>query len=503
MFAQDFTFLKVFVNDLDISLQVEYGSLEVSQKITSQVDSASFTVRKAGSKTFTPVYGDEVSVYDGDVKIFGGTIVTIQQQHAVGTRGIEYDIKCVDHTYTLDKTLVARTYEGQTITEIIEDIIATYAPTFTTTGVSSSFIIDKIVFNQIAISTCLKRLADIVNYDWYVSEEKDINFFARYEKVAPFDLTDTNGNYINKTLRRNADGSQVANRIKLRGGEYNGLTYSDSITVSGNDSKSFKLPYRFANLTVLLNTVSQNVGIDFIDDFSANDVLYNFQEQMIRFENNLFAGDIIEFSGNPKVPVFAVAEDPVSIAEYGTIEKLIRDDSIESNVVARRRANAELYAYAEPVIDAKFRTYTSGLRAGMILRIQSDVQGIDDELIIKGLTFRMRDHDSFHYDVELISTKRYDFITLMQKILEPDPRPGDERETSEDIFTDTQLVTVQEETEVVASFDDEQQVETQENILLDPLGDDTDAIYVLSPYTPNGQLDTKRPGRIGISLVAY
>lgn len=496
--------IQILVNTVDVTDQIEQGTLEVVQRITNQVDSANFSVRKAGSKTLTPAYGDDVEIYDGATKIFGGTIISVQQAPTAGPGGIEYDVRCVDHTYAFDKTLASKTYTGDSITDIITDLVASYAPTFTVANVSSGFIIEKIVFNQVPLSTCLKRLADIVNYDWYIDEEKDVHFFQKYANTAPFNLTDTDGNHIYKTLRRNSDGSQVANRIKVRGGEYNGSTYNDSITVSGNDSKAFTLPYRFANLTVSLNTVAQSVGIDFIDDFTSKDVLYNFQEQMIRFENNLTAGDVIAFSGNPKVPVFAVVEDPVSIAEYGKIEKLLRDDSIESNDVARRRANAELYAYAEPVIDAKFKTYTAGLRAGMVISIESANQNIAaEELMIKTLTFRMRDHGNFTYEADLVSTKRYDFITLLQKILEPDPRPDDEREVSEEIFTDTQNVTCQDETESVVAFADDAQVEAQENMIIDPFGDDTDAIYVLSPYTPTSQTDTKRPGRLGISMVVY
>ena len=483
------------------------GTLFVQQKITNQVDTASFTTKKAGAKTLTPEYGEEIEIYDGATKIFGGTLMTVAQLPMTQAGGIQYDVEAVDWTYDLDRRLASRTYTNETIQDIIADLVDSYAPTFTYANSTSTFLIEKIVFNQVPISTCLKRLAAIVNYDWYVDEDKDVHFFPKYANSAPYGLTDTNGNHIYRDLRRNADGSQVANRIKVRGGMYDGETYTDIITVVGNDTKTFKLPYGFANLVVELDTgggfIAQDVGIDFVDDFTSDDVLYNFQDQMIRFENALSDGDQIRFSGNPKVPVFVVAEDPVSIAEYGYVEKLVRDDSIESLAVARRRANAELYSCAEPVIDANFRTYTPGLRAGMIVRVQSDIQGTDDELIIKELTFSMRDESNFMYAASLVSTKRFDFITLLQSILEPDPRPGDERETSEDIFTDTQTITVQEEIEYVAPHEDEQQVEVQENYELDPLGDDTDAIYVLAEYTPTSQSDPYRPGRLGISLVAY
>lgn len=500
--------IQILINSVDVTNQISQGSINVVLRLTHQVDTASFNVLKAGSKTLEPAYGDDVEIYDGSSKIFGGTILSVTLTPVSNVEGSFFAVQCVDHTYEMDKILAAKTYENMTVEDIIADLLSSYTTGFTSTNTSSTFVIEKIVFNQMPISACIKRLADILNYDWYVDQDKDVHFFDRYGNPAPFSVTDDNGNFIPQTLKRVSDGSEVVNRVKVRGGEYNGVLFSDKITVSGNNSKSFKLPYRFANLTITLDTgggpVAKTVGVDFIDDFTTKNVLYNFQEQTFRFENNLANGNIIAFSGNPKVPVFSVSEDPVSIEQYGTIEKLIRDDSIESNVIARRRASAELYAYSEPITDVKFLTNTSGLRAGQLINIQSAAQGINDDLIIKQVTFKMKGHDSFEYAVDLVSTRRYDFVTLLQKIIAPDPRASDAQEVSEQIFTDTQIVTVQEQTEFVAAFDDTtQQVQAQENYMLNPLGAGVNATYVLAPYTPTGQTDTKRPGRIGISFVVY
>lgn len=495
--------ISVLVNSVDVTSQIQQGSIEVSQKLTFEVDDAFFRFLKTPSKTFNPTYGDDVGIYDGATKIFGGTILTVQQTPLSGAAGTEVEVRCVDYSYLMDNLLAARVYENQTVEYIINDLISSYAPTFTTSNVASTFLIERIVFNQISISSCIKRLADILSYDWYVDENKDVSFFPKYTNSAPFAITDTNGNYIYKTLQRTSDGSQVANRIKVRGGTYDGNTFSDIITVNGSDTKSLTLPYQFSNLTVSVNGTPQSVGIDFIDDFTTDDVLYNYQESMIRFENPLANNDEVAFSGNPKVPVFAVAEDSDSIARFGRIEKLVRDDSIVSNVIARRRATAELYSCSEPIIDAKFSTYTPGLRAGMTIRTQSDIQGFDDELVIKTLTFRMRDSENFYYDVELISTRRYEFVTLLQKLLEPEAKQSDEREVSEEIFTDPQNITITEEINFVAYEEADETMTTSENYILDPLGAGVDAEYMLSLYTPTGQTDTKRPGRLDISLVAY
>lgn len=499
--------ITVKINTVDKTSLIADGSVNVVQRLTSEVDTASFQIRKTANRTLAPAYGDAVEIYDGATKIFGGTILSSVQTPATGPDGIVYDVRCVDHTYDLDRILASKTYENETIQDIISDLVSSYAPTFTTNNVSSTFTIEKIVFNQVPISTCLKRLADILMYDWYVDEDKDIHFFNREANSAPFELTDSNGNYVYKSLKRMVDGSQVVNRVKVRGGVYVGSVYTDVITVSGDDSKSFRLPYRFTNLTIDIDVgagwVSQDVGDDFVDDFTSYDVLYNKDTQSIRFESEMLNGDLIRFSGNRDTPVIAIAEDPDSIASYGVVEKLIRDDSIASNEVARRRAMAELYAYSEPIVDASFTTRTAGLRSGMLINTQSDIQGFDESLIIKTITFKQIDPSTFGYKVDLVSTKRNSFLTLLQKLIEPDPRPSDEVEISEQIYTDTQQIEVQEDIEMVTPVNDNQEIETQENYEIDPFGPDTDAIYVLGPYSPSSQSDTKRPGRLNISLVVY
>ena len=499
--------MQVIINTIDRTDHVVANTLMVRQNLTSQVDTAKFTIRKYGSRTYTPSYGDSVAVYDGAKKIFGGSVLSINESLLSGSQGLSFDIDCVDHTYEMDKLLVSRVYENQSIKDIVADVINTYAPTFDESGVSSTFIIDKIVFNQVTISSCLKKLAEIIRNDWYVDENKKVWMIDKYSDTAPFGLTDTAGNHVVKSLVRLIDGSQIVNRVKIRGGEYDGATFTDVITVKGNNSTSFTLPYRFSDLTIELDTgsgyIAKTVGIDNIDDFTSKDVLYNFQEKTIRFQSALLDNNKIRFSGKPKVRVFGVAEDPDSIAQYGKIEKLLRDNSIQSNAIARRRASAELYAYSDKLIEARFNTYQSGLRAGMTLNVQSDIRGNNDDLIIKSITFKPLDHTNFAYSVECISSKRYDLMQILSKLLEPEPLNTDEAEVSEEIFTDTQSVSITEEIDFVAAFeDDTQSVTISENTLLNPVLP-ANVEFVWSDYTPTGQTDTKRPGRFDISLTFY
>ena len=492
------------INTIDKSDFINWVSLSVTQNLTNLVDVASFTVRKFGDKTLEPVYNDDIEISDGTTKIFSGKILKVSES-VEASQGVVYSVSCVDHTYEFDKLLVGKTYKNKTISEIIADIITNYTPAgsgFTSNNATSTFLINKIVFNQIRPSDCLTRLADLLKYDWYIDEDKDVHFFSKETNSAPYNLTDTSGNFVYKSLKRNIDGSQLVNKVKVRGGEYDGDTYTDSITVSGDISKSFKLPYKMSNLTVKLNTVVQTVGVDFIDDFTSSDVLHNYQSQSFRFENVLTDGDVIEFSGNPKIRVFAVAQNAGSVSDYGVIEKLIRENDISSNEVARQRAQAELLAYSEKLIDAKFLTYDSGLRVGMNINVSSDKRGSYDSFLIKSLNFSTIDPNTFIYKVNCVSTKTIDFIQLLQKIIKAEPLDIDETETSEEIFSINEEVNIEENIEVINPYDVDEEVGITENLLIDPVDPD-DVVFVLAPYVPTSQFDTKRDGRLDISMQVY
>ena len=478
------------INDIDRSDLALTRYLKVEKIIDDAMDTCSFKMRK--NDTVTPVFLDDIKVYDGTDLIFGGVIVDIDYDYqSIGEKGVLITIKALDYSYLLEKRLISKTYESETIHDIIADMLSTNATDFDADNATIAISVDKVVFNQISIAQAIKRLADLLNYRWYVDVNKSVHLFEKESKTAPENLTDTSGNYVYRSLRRMASGAQLVNKVKIRGGEYEGDLYTDSITVSGNASKSFNLPYKMANLTVKLNTVAQDVGVDFINDFSADDVLYNYGNQSFRFETALTAGDIIEFSGNPKIRVFAIAEDSDSSDAYGVHEKMLRDNDINSNAIARKRASAELYAYAQPLVDASFFTYDKFLEVGMSILVTKTVSGSADTLIISKLSFQMLDPNTLGYKVELVSNKRLDLISMLSKLLQPDSLDVDETETSEEIFADTASIEIQEDIEVVTPVEDFESVEMQEEILVDPF-DPANIVWVFGYYFPLSDSDPKR-----------
>lgn len=485
--------ISVYVNSIDVSSHIEWKSLKVSQVLTSQVDTADFVMKKLPDDTFSIAIKNEVIIYDGTTKIFGGEIQTIDER-MIGTEGLEYTVKCSDFTNKLDSLLVSEVYENDSVKDIIEDIVSEYATDFTTNISGAEFIVSRIVFNNVSISTCLKKLATLLSYEWYVDADKVIHFFQRFSISAPFNLTDTSGNYVFDSLKRQIDGTQIINEVIVRGGlGTQSSLYTDSITVSGDDSKAFALPYQFrvSGFTVELNTVPQVVGIDGLDDFTTKDVLYNYNDKSIRFENNLTDGDIIEFSGYKTFYVKAIASDYPSILAYGLRQKLIRDDSIKDSTTARQRAVAELQTYKDTISELSFKTYESGLRSGMVITTNSTIRGITDLLsVIQKVDFKTIDPETFYYDVKLITTRKYTLLEILSELIRPKDDEENENEIAEIIKTDLAVLTMEEVISAVVPESDSVIITLAENNESDPLGIGIEPTWVLGDYFPTSQGDT-------------
>jgi hypothetical protein len=489
--------ITVTLGGSDHTSDIDQNGFQVQQIIGAQRDTATLYYKKYGAKSYTPAVLDTVLIQDGSTKIFGGRIATIEQDSFNPKDGIIYKLSCVDYSIDLDSELVSQAYTNQTIKQIIDDFVANFATGFTDINTTCTFNVASIVFNQVPISQAIKKLADLVQYDWYVDPDKDIHFFPKYTELSPFNLTDTSGNYVNNSLQTTMDGTQLANQVKVRGGTYQGSTFSDTITVKGSVTKSWVLPYKFdvTTLTIAINSVSKSVGIYGQDTFATKDVLYRDADQSIQVNSALNDGDAIAFSGTPLIPVLAIASDSPSITSYGVREKLIEDSSITDLNVARQRAVAELTAYKDPLQGGQFDTYVAGLRTGQTININSARRGVNTDYIIRAVTFAPRTPDTFIYTVELVTVKTFTLTEILQSLLTPAALPIDPNEVSEIIKVDLATVTITESISERTAPDHTDAATvtiTETNIAKDPLGAGVSPIWVLGPYPPSSVSDTKR-----------
>ena len=405
------------INDIDKTGEIVTSSVMLNRALTNQIDTLTFEIKRANSSGYKPVLNNKVEVIEDGTLIFGGQIVSIDEE--VDGLVEKVKISCKDFSFDMDKKLVVKTYSSMTVAAIIADINTNFLPAgYTVTNVVCPIIVNYIAFNYEMPSKCFQQLATITDYDWYVDEAKNIYFFQKGSQSAPFNLTDTNGKYIYNSLKIKKDIKNIRNSIIVRGGTYQGSTYTEDQAADGNKT-TFTFAYQYSNYIVKVNGVTKTVGLDFIDDPTTKDCLYNFNEKAVKFPtaSKPTAGQIVTIVGNPHIPVVTKIADSASVALYGEFQYKIIDKSIASKEAARDRAQAELAGWAAQINEGSFSTYETGLKVGQKIRIQSTNRGIDDYFIISRLSSKMHTPTQMEHTATLVTKQTYGVIEFLQNLL--------------------------------------------------------------------------------------
>lgn len=409
--------VEINIEATDRTTAVEYDSVRVARALTSQVDVFNFSVVVDEVGDWRPSLQDDVKIQEGSTIIFAGTLIEMKEVMRGGNVQV---IQCIakDYSYDFDRELVANVYENMTVQAVIEDIITNYSTGFTFNNVAAIGNVDYVAFKYEYPSKCLQQLAELGGNDWYIDEDKDVHFFAKESVAAPFNLTDTGGDYYFDTLQVKSDVKNLRNTIIVRGGSYLGNAVTEEQQADG-DQITFLWAYKYSNATWKVAGGAITVGIDFIDDPTSFDALYNFNEKALKFPSGSepTAGQIVEVTGDPHIPVIVKVKDPVAIAAHGAFEYKVIDKSINSKQGARDRATAELRGWAAEIHEGRFETKAAGLQVGQSINVTSTIRGINQDYIINRIDSKLTNGDEFRHRVSLITTQTFGMMEFLQMLL--------------------------------------------------------------------------------------
>ena len=409
----------VYLNGSDVTEDIKPSSFNVQKVLSDQPSTCSFTIEKYESSTTKPQVSDVVKAYIDADKIFAGEIIRVKKS-SNHYKIIDFNVECKDWTHRLDRQLVADTFKNETIGNIIDDITNKYlSDDFTTNNVEGrNTTIDFIGFNYEKVSEVFRRLADLINYDWYVDFDKDIHFFDTVNRDAPFDIVDGNESYVFDSMNVREDVSQLRNKVIVHGGEYLADTQTASFQSNGVQNQ-YTLPYQYKDLDVTVTGEKYSGGVDGQDSIDDHDYLWNKEEKFIRFNNEKIPSDNVEFSvfGQPYLPVRIVRQDPDSIDTFGEYQHIIRDKTIDDKAGARQRARAELRSYKTSISEGSFTTRKKGLKLGQTVHIDSNAYSIDKDFFINKINISMRNNKEVRYEINLVTTKTVHSIKFLQKLL--------------------------------------------------------------------------------------
>jgi len=365
-------------------------------------------------------YGNHGTIYGAtwvNKRYFAGFVSSVRKD--VSGLDVLHKCSCQDYTILLDTVLINEVYENKTDKEIIQDAFGTYLPEIdTSTYVADGKTHGRITFSRVTLREMLDTLSKESGLDWYVDYEKKLHYFTKETNLAPFDLSDspdmsTSYPYSNFELVRRA--SQLANLVTVEGGYYR--SDDTDFELAGNgQTKELLLPYKLhapsgqSGILVYRNDgddttpswTQLTVGIDNIDDLSSKDVLYNFQEKLLKFASappNL--NRAVKVTGRYEVPVLVRVRSQASYDKYGRwFEAKITNRDIDSREWARDEGKAFLAKHAFHKEYGRLTCLEDGLIAGQRVRIVNSLREVDDNYLIHKVTARLLGGTQWQYAVQ-------------------------------------------------------------------------------------------------------
>lgn len=491
--------ITIEIDGVDRTDVIEFTSVVKKDAINQQVDTLEFRILYyPPEQTYRPEANEEVEMFDGATKVFGGRIIGVNGT-VEGPGAVEYKIRCKDYSYDLERILVNEVYENMTVDDIVESLLDDWSDgTFTDTNVDCDLVITKVVFDRVTVVEALQRLSDMTGFSWYVDYDKDIHFFATNTEAAPYNITDDDGNYIPDTLEIVQDFSQIRNRVFVKGGEVEGEVRTELFNGDGV-KKFFKLSNKFANLPALeVGGSPVNLGLDFLNAEDDYDAFWDYNQQYIRFKDSTIptsGTNNIEVTGIPLYNLVVQVDDAPSILEHGLFEFARIDKNIKSRNEAVSLAKAEVLAYKDGVAEASFDTYVPGLRSGQIISITSSLFGIDEDYLIQSTQFRMVSRTTGVWRVQLATLRTVGIIDFLLSLLR---QPGRVIEDKGEVILEKTVFPVETIgiSEVIdINTNDYPQTETMElddDVYVQAL--DFPLEWVVGPYIPDpsDSLDYKR-----------
>jgi hypothetical protein len=411
--------IKIKINTVERA-DIVQNSISWDQELTKDPSVLSFEITNKGQSM--PALGDAVVLEIGGVAKFTGTLTNKNSEIRSGLVE-KFTFEAKDGFHAFDHRLVIKAYTSQSASDIVSDIIANFTDGFTDTNVvAGAPTITTIRFNYEQPSQAMKMICNAIGWDWYIDANLDVHFFPQNYNVAPFSITDDNGNLINNSLEISRDILSLKNAIYVRGGEFStAISEANSFDkyVSDGTQITFPLVYRYKNVEVTVNGVAQTVGVDFITDPATVDCVYNFNEKAVKFPDasKPTAGQIVRVFGDAQIPLIVQAVDETSILAYGRFEHVLIDKSIESTAEAELQALSIMNDYASASYEGRFQTLTEGLQAGQYIAIQSSSRAISGTFKITSINAKPYDADSFIYTVKFLKSGQFTFFDMLTDML--------------------------------------------------------------------------------------
>lgn len=268
--------------------------------------------------------------------------------------------------------------------------------------------------------------------DWLVEswlldyKPKDIAIYVAYQDK---NITNASRSWGVATITSNShwynDWDQIA-ITDLLPNWYNGSYTVQNAALNTFDVLITNNPWAYISWWKVGIFQQKTIGIQNIDDPLLFDYVFNFNEKtVLRASDDILPKwSVLRRQYFPYQAIQVRVSDPASIAIMQSIWwwngifdwSLIIDKSILTYAEARRRARAELNAYSNPIISARFETEQSWLKAWQVIHITDTSRWIDEDFLIQTVNRKSKKGAISIFTVSCASTM-FGLIEFFQLLL--------------------------------------------------------------------------------------
>lgn len=342
--------------------------------------SITFGKYAAGTQYFYSGLIDDFRIYDraltaseiSQIYNQGSGTETITNQNQIIFKGILEDKKHKgegvtesitlngrDYTARLmDRTIEPEVYNQLPTGSIVKDLISKYSDDITYSGVQvEAGSIKRIVYSQTPLYDGIKQLADMKNFMFYVTPDKDLYYGPFVGSSSGYGFNNTN--VIKGDFKEQRD--TVFNQIWVYGDKYlDGFreTFTAGSPVGGS---LFTLYYKPHNVSITVSgAVIQPGGIAAMNFTPGSNIRYlvDFDNKQIIFTSGTICGTNIPASGNAVIitydrdlPIIKVGDNEASKSQYGQRNKVIVDKNIKDPQTAQDILTSEINKYGIPALE--------------------------------------------------------------------------------------------------------------------------------------------------------
>jgi len=209
------TFVRILLNGVEVRTRVRLGGFTIHDALNEEPNTCSFTIDGAAPTVGQPL---EVTINsDTPHLLFTGTLQTIDLSYEGQPANWAWACSAIDDLARLNRKIPFGTWTDTSATNVVQQIVAAYAPAFTTAHIEAGLPLVSINLDgSEGFSGALRQIANLIGGYFYV-EDLDLHFFLTESTDTP-DPVQTGYAFANTPpVTSSTDLSQVRTRVYGKG----------------------------------------------------------------------------------------------------------------------------------------------------------------------------------------------------------------------------------------------------------------------------------------------